>query len=377
MLDKIIHNLNFIFYPLYLISFIVPKNKNVWLFGAGHDRYAENAKALFEYCSDHNKENQFIWITGSRKVYNALKSKGYRAELRWSLRGIYYGLTARYYFYNLYINDINFYTSGNTIAVNLWHGIPLKKIEFDIKQGAQSRIFNSKLSPIYHFFKPFIFKKPDYVLSTSAITSNIFASAFRIPVNRCLELGYPRCDVFYKNTLPVNTENQKTIIYMPTWRNDDTNFLDEAFPDFETLNSTLQKNDLRLYIKLHPNTETVNQEYTNIFFINPHTDIYDFLPNSDLLITDYSSIYFDYLLLDKEIVFYPFDYEKYINTDREFYFDYDALTPGETVYKFKHLIQVLNNLENLNYNKARKELRDTLWKYRDGHASKRILEYFT
>ncbi len=101
------------------------------------------------------------------------------------------------------------------------------------------------------------------------------------------------------------------------------------------------------------------------------------MPNSDLLITDYSSIYFDYLLLDKEIVFYPFDYEKYINTDREFYFDYDALTPGETVYKFKHLIQVLNNLENLNYNKARKELRDTLWKYRDGHASKRILEYFT
>lgn len=230
---------------------------------------------------------------------------------------------------------------------------------------------------MYNFFKPFLFTKPNYVLSTSAITSNIFASAFRISKDKCIELGYPRCDIFYNNAFIAENETHKIITYMPTWRLDNKNFLDSALPDFEILNNVLRKNDLLLYIKLHPNTETINKKYTNIFFMNSQREIYDFLPSSDVLITDYSSIYFDYLLLDREIIFYPFDYEEYINNDRNLYFDYDTLTPGKTIYQFKQLLEVLNNLENLNYSTERKRLKDTLWKYQDGNASQRIFDYFS
>ncbi len=163
---------------------------------------------------------------------------------------------------------------------------------------------------------------------------------------------------------------------MPTWRDKDQDFLNTALPDFDLLSSSLEKNDLVMYIKLHPNTKTIKRKDSNIIFIDPLVDVYDFLPNSDLLITDYSSIYFDYLLMNKEIIFYPFDYENYNRTDREFYFNYNAFTPGKKVYNFGDLLKILNNLYTLNYTKERKILKDDLWKYQDGNASKRIFDHF-
>jgi len=75
MLTKIVNNLHFIFYPLYMLSYTIPKNKDIWVFGAGNDRYAENTKALFEYCTKHDHLKKFIWITGDRKLYGMLKKK--------------------------------------------------------------------------------------------------------------------------------------------------------------------------------------------------------------------------------------------------------------------------------------------------------------
>lgn len=123
-------------------------------------------------------------------------------------------------------------------------------------------------------------------------------------------------------------------------------------------------------------TNQREETYSNILFIKPFEDIYPLLPVSDYLITDYSSIYFDYLLLNKEIIFYPFDYTEYVNEDRKLYFDYDEITPGEKVYTFEKLLDTLSILNNLDFSKEREQIKNKFWRFQDGDSSSRIYEYF-
>ncbi len=385
----------FIFFPLYFVSFLIPRKKALWLFGSSQDRFAENAKALFLYTSkNHTPDIVSIWITGDNSLVKSLRKNNYMAYHRWSLKGIYVSLRAKYYFYNSYATDINFYTCGNATLVNLWHGIPLKQIEVDIQNGPLYKMFHTRWSYLYRFFKPYMFKKPNYVLSTSETTSKIFASAFRIDSHHCLPLGYPRNDIFFKEIAANSTaqketvllltsihkfkkENYKIIFYMPTWRSGNVSFWGQAIPDFDKLNNTLVENSSILFIKPHPNTPVVKEKYSNIIFVDPLTDIYTLLPFSDYLITDYSSIFFDYLLLDKEIIFYAFDYDEYLQEDRELYFNYYEKTPGKKVYDFEDLLQLLSNFENLDFSKKRIQIKNEFWDSQDGDASKRIYRYFT
>ncbi len=379
----------FILFPLYLISFLIPKKEDIWVFGSHQNRFCENSKELFLYMSKNHKNVQSIWITGDKELSNKIANQGYVSLHRWSPKGLYFSLRAKNYFYNVYSDDVNFYTSGNATLVNLWHGIPLKHIEFDIKKGPLQKIFNSPLSLIYAFFKPYLFKNPHYVLSTSKTVSKIFSSAFRIKESQCLEFGYPRTDIFYRadanqNETPLykRLKNLKTreshtlIIYMPTWRSKNANFLQEALPDLKRLNDALASNAQTLVIKLHPNDLMRQKELSNILFVNPKTDIYPLMELSDALITDYSSIYFDYLLLNKEIIFYPFDLQSYLSQDREFYFDYNEKTPGIKVRKFSELLDTLSNIKSLNFEQERTKIRDEFWTYQDADAAKRVSQYF-
>jgi len=338
--------LRFVFFPLYFFSFFFKRDKNIWVFGAHQNRFCENSKALYQYTSQNDKIIKAIWITGDKKLIQKLHSKKLLSYYKWSIKGLYYSLKAKYYFYNVYSDDINYYTSGGAILVNLWHGIPLKKIEFDVRKGPLQKIFNSKYSFIYKFFKPYLFRNPNYVLSTSKKVSKIFSSALRVPLENCLELGYPRTDLFYDKYLTIDKE--KTIIYMPTWRSEKTQFIDEAIKDFTKLNILLETKKIKLLIKLHPNDSWSQENLSNIEFIDSQVDIYDLLPLSEYLITDYSSIYFDY----------------------------DTYTPGKKVYNFEELLEVLNSIESLEYNKERKKIKKDFFIYEDGSASKRVYEYF-
>jgi CDP-glycerol glycerophosphotransferase (TagB/SpsB family) len=383
----------FLLYPLYLISFLIPKKKKLWVFGSHHNRFSENSKALFIYASDKNQDIKAVWISGDKKLCHLLKENGYHSLYRWSLKGIYTTLRAKYYFYNVYSDDINFYTSGNATFVNLWHGIPLKKIEFDDKDGVLNKQFNSAYSLVYIFFKPYIFVRPHYILSSSKIVSQKLASAFRIKENQCLEFSYPRTDLFFNqklsnqlsqnnlNTLnerilKLKTTKEKIIFYAPTWRSNESNFIHLAIPDFERLNSTLQSINTHFFIKMHPNDTFYTDDYSNIIFIDSKIDINELLIHSDYLLTDYSSVYFDYLLLNKEILFYPFDLNTYLKKERKFYFNYEDVTPGVKIYDFQTLLNTLLHLKSLDYKHERDSLKKELWRYQDENSSQRVYNYF-
>ena len=134
---------------------------------------------------------------------------------------------------------------------------------------------------------------------------------------------------------------------MPTWRADmKDSFLEEAKIDFDMLNEAmLQTNSLFLF-KLHPAVRH-HKDYTNyesILFLDSNMDVYSILPFTTTLITDYSSIYYDYLLMNnKDIILFPFDYEEYITNSKSLAFDFDKYTPGVRAYDFKDLIHIIGN----------------------------------
>jgi CDP-glycerol glycerophosphotransferase (TagB/SpsB family) len=135
-------------------------------------------------------------------------------------------------------------------------------------------------------------------------------------------------------------------------------------------------------LKLHPNSLKLykfeRNEFSNIYIFKENVDIYPILPLTDCLITDYSSIFFDYMLLEKEIVFYIPDFDKYRNSLRGFYFDYEQITIGEKFYQLNDLIKYLrkNNKNKIDYVKYKK-IKNIFWDENicKSGSSKRICDF--
>lgn len=347
--------------PVYWLSFLVPRNKKIWLFGSTFGRrFADNPRYLYLYVSQHKEELSIrpIWISHNEDVVRMLNAEGYEAYMHHSLKGIWYALCGKVYLFDNYSKDINFWQSGGAMKVNLWHGIPLKKIQHD-------NVFDKFRHPkniwekLRNFPRNISDEKPNhYVLTTSENLREIFSSAFK--TKNVLVSGYPRNQVLISDDIKNvyldeekrdrkkiisflnkknNGKNKRMIFYMPTFRESETLFFENF--DKNDFQKFLAENTLLFCIKLHPksklNEEFKNIQSENIVVINKDADSYVFLKLADVLITDYSSIYFDYLLLDRPIIFFAYDLKEYLNDSRKMYFDYDEFTPGEKVWDYQGL----------------------------------------
>ena len=379
--------------PLYFFSKFIPRKRNLAVFGSFHLSFLDNSKYLFLQAQEY-QELKSIWISGKKETVDKIRSYGFIAYRKWSLRGIYYCLTAKYYFYSAYITDINLWTSGGATAMNLWHGTPLKAIEFDIKSGEIANRFNGSLVSRIKYSN--IYRKANYIASTNREVSEVFQSAFRLTPDQCLEFGYPRTDIFFKSESEIikhiniyETGSLKTLlgeiknfkhkyIYMPTWRDDNSDFIKAGNWDLKKLNEIMVKTDSIFLFKMHVNTNwnsKIIDNFSNIKAIDNAIDVYPLLPFTTCLITDYSSIFIDYLLLDKEIIFFPFDKDNYLKMRPDFYFDYDELTDGLQVTENKKLLQLLEKPEKNNTSLSRKKLKKMFWNKNTPNASKKILEH--
>ncbi len=355
-------------WPIYWLSGFFPRNPKIWVFGSHNNAFIDNSKYVFYYVVDNHKDIIAIWITGDKELVKKLRKKGYNALYRWSLKGFYACLRAKVYIYSAYVSDINWVTSRRAILFNLWHGIPLKKIEYDIKVGKLGKVYNSNWHIIYKIFTPAKFIKPHYFLSTTSLVSEIFAGAFRIKKEQCLEFGYPRCEHFFwekekliefiKNKEPqvldlldIIKKYKKAIIYLPTFREKGENNLKKII-NFDDLNKKLKKQNILIIIKQHPNIKiNMNENFSNILFLKSSIDVYLILPFTDMLITDYSSIFFDYALLNKPIIFFPYDKEEYLSSERGFYVEYDKMINKKSiVINFNELLVKIDEGFNITYN---------------------------
>ena len=366
--NKIKQFINFFFY---LISCLVIKKKNRIVFGAWlGDRFGDNPRFLIEWLAEkHPNEFELIWI-GKPFVYEQLNMKDkIKFYKRNSMQGLFYSITAHYAFFSHSHHDIsNLNIFGNCITVQLWHGIPLKRIGDDAI-GYQSpndffSNFNKNKMVNYKFY-----------ISSSQENSNKLLSAFRqnsITADKILSIGQPRNDylinqkddtVTYKKKLYdifPEIKDKNIITYMPTFR--DVTAKNFSFKlltgkEQEKLTELLQKHNAVILEKNHyAETGASKVNLSPSPYIKSLSDVpfdsQELLLATDLLITDYSSCYFDFLLLDRPIIHYAYDYQSYGSVDRGFYYDLENVCGGSIVKTDEELLESLDkNLSEPNLHK--------------------------
>ncbi|MBQ9417827.1 MAG: CDP-glycerol glycerophosphotransferase family protein [Bacteroidales bacterium] len=346
------------------LSYLFPRSERRWAFGSFRGAFNDNAKYLFLYCNNHYSQATSVWLSSSRATIRLVRSLGLKAYFIASPKGAWYALTSKYWFVNSYSSDILYAFSGGAIVVNLWHGVGLKRIEFNITSGTLADRYQRRTLG-HRFYHPEVFRRPDYMLSSTPFQTAMFAPAFRIPPSRCLELGYPRNEILTCTEAdrlrhvaayePASTQAliaslrtrpySTVFIYMPTWRDSQRNLFTQSF-DMHRLDALLQKRNALLLLKPHANVSTSPADYRhlhNIRFLDSNTDVYPLLPLTDVLITDYSSILYDYLLLpDKGIILYLYDYAEYVDL-RGLFYPFDENVVGHRAYTFDQLCSCIES----------------------------------
>lgn len=387
--------------PMYWLSYLMPRNKRIWLFGSTlGNRFSDNPRYLFQYCDQHKEELNIrpIWISKDKAIVKHLSDTGKEAYYYHSFKGLWYALTGKVYLYDHYSKDINFPQSGGAVKVDMWHGIPLKKIQADNSMDKFRHPQNGwekwKCQP-----RNISSEKPsDHILATSEYLKPLFESAFRNP-NNVFVCGYPRNDYLIsdkiQNVLLPGEQKEldrvqaflkqypdgKIVYYMPTYRDSQSQFFEimdlDAFAEF------LSREYILFCIKQHPFSKHKGEfaaiQYDNILMLDPDSDPYVVLKHSDVLITDYSSIYFDFLLVDKPILFFDYDREEYEKASRELYWNYDEATPGVKVETMEGLMEAIKEACNPSveyirkYHEERTALRDRMFDTPEELSSPRMV----
>jgi len=365
----------YLFYPL---SFLVPRSSKRLVFGSYRGAFNDNAKYLFLYANEHLKGYHLTWLSTSKQTAAAVRELGYEAYYIGSPKGLWFALRAKYWFVNDNTSDIIFCAAGGATVVNLWHGVPMKCIEFGITQGElRKRYIDKEFWEV--FYHPSSFRRPDWMVSTTDFFDEVFSKSFRIRKDQCLQVGCPRNrmltlpkeqvrafvdryeSAYTKQLLSEMAKYEKVLVYMPTWRDSQRNCFANGF-DLDAFNECLKKKNALALMKPHANTilEGVGS-YSNILFIGGNVDMYCILPFTDVLITDYSSVYYDYLLMpEKDVLFFHYDYEDYVKT-REFIFPIEQEITGRRAYTFDEMLQVISTDDYKVDEKERERIVQKFW----------------
>jgi len=363
----------------YMFSYFVPKNETLWLFGCWFgDKYCDNSKYLFEYVLSNFKGLKVYWVTKNKKVYEELNKQGKPVLYYKNFKTIWIILRAKVFVMTSGLEDFIYYfmINNKTLRIQLWHGVGNKRI------GYNSAKTNIRFLKIKKLFLPFLINyRYSIVISTSDLMKDRFITSFGLQKNASPITGYPRNDIFYKQKQ--TKHNNYKILYAPTHRKYNDNKYNSYIPTKEILdkiNSFSQKYNILFYIKLHYYDEgKISKKcYENVKIINsdPFFDIQKKLSEIDLLITDYSSIYFDFLLLDRPVIFSAFDLDEYTKNDQGMYESFESVAAGYIAKNWDEILEwILKLKENPDlYKKERKQIRDRFHKYQDGKSCERVFQ---
>ena len=262
-----------------------------------------------------------------------------------------------------------------------WHGTPLKKLGLDIQVGNHP---TSSLMAM-HFAYKWEGKRCKYFLSPSAYASNCFITSFGLDKSKILELGYPRNDDLvnhkddksYLNQIKESLgikQNKKVILYAPTFRDDD--FVAGKHVAVNQLDNEKFKehfgSDVQFLFRGHYFAQV--EQPKDGFFINvsDYPSINDLLLISDEVITDYSSLFFDYLVLDRPLYFYMYDKDKYLNHLRGTYLNVEIDMPGPVVERQDDLVQLLT--ESGKSLVQRKQFNQIYNPHEKGRSAQRVIQ---
>ncbi|VEI31597.1 CDP-glycerol:poly(glycerophosphate) glycerophosphotransferase [Listeria grayi] len=339
-------------------------------------------------------------------IYEVLKNKQAGYKIVWVNNNIYPfddpnvisvdRLSPSYYKYlskaKYWVNNQNFpyyiRKKRKTEYIQTWHGTPLKKMLNDVDtfegkdDGYKDRVNIAT-------------RKWDYLISPSPYATQCFQSAFQYK-KEILEVGYPRNDIFYnisveelhnkealikqKLSLPAD---KKVILYAPTFRDDEVN--------------QANKHLINLKMDLFKMKEAFGNEY--VLLLRPHIiisnalvldssldsfvknvasydDISDLYLISDICITDYSSVMFDFANTKRPLLFFTYDFEHYKNNLRGFYMDFEEEAPGPLLFNNQQLISAIQNIEAIEteYQDKYAAFYNKYCAFENGHAAEQVVE---
>jgi CDP-glycerol glycerophosphotransferase (TagB/SpsB family) len=375
----------------------VKRKSNIWVFGSfGGRHFTDSPKYFMIYLQKVKPEIRTIWLTNNKQVVDALREQGYESYQSYSLKGFFYTLKAGFIIVSTGIHDVNIIGSPGAKIINTWHGIPIKKIQADADVDELDVSYLAKIkSKFVSFANRYEDKQISSLLCCSKEEKQNLTSAFRINSNRVHITGLPRNDILYSNNwteiigdeflfqLKKKFTIQKVFLYLPTYRDSKIGSNDLFYRygfEEQMIQTILESQNAILVLKMHYLDQTKlslkNQNNSRIIDVsNSISDIYPILKQSDILITDYSSIYLDYLLIDKPIIFSPFDLEEYVKYDRKLYYDYDEITPGPKAKNWFEVFELIKHVMEIDEWKLQRELiRNRFHQYKDGNSAERVFQ---
>ncbi|BDH81266.1 CDP-glycerol glycerophosphotransferase family protein [Lactococcus lactis] len=312
--------------------------------------YSDNPRYLFEYLRDNDDftDYRFVWAFRRKRVVQGAE------VVKFNSLTYYYLLSkAKYWVFNAKMAPY-YQKKEEQIYLQTWHGTPLKRLGHDLLDNGKT-YYRSQLS-YKQMLKGYDEDSCqwDYLISPNSFSSRAFASAFKINQEKMLEVGYPRVD-FLVNAdsnkcielkrrygLPLD---KKVVLYAPTWRDDSFGIRGYRFElavDFYKWKNQLGDDTVILF-KPHyliSNVYQIPNDLSNfVYLMAASADINDAYLMSDVLITDYSSVFFDYANLNRPIYFYMYDFEQYEQELRGFYLKVPDELPNDVIRTEKELLR--------------------------------------
>ncbi len=349
-------------------------NETIVFESFGGKNYSDSPKYIYEYMQKHYPKLNYIWVfkNPNQNVItgNAVKvKKGSKEYYDAYSKAKFWVTNARL---PLYLNK-----KDNQIYIQTWHGTPLKRLANDMKIVRMPGTTTPKYKKNFYAET----SRWDYLISPNRYSTNIFKTAFWMDENRTLEIGYPRNDILVnrsndqeyieklKKELNI-PKGKKIIMYAPTWRDDEFVKKGKYLFDLKINLENLQKelgDEFVILLRMHyliSNALDLSGYEDFAIDVSNYNDISELYLISDALITDYSSVMFDFGILKRPQYFFAYDIEKYDKGLRGFYMDYMNDLPGEIITDEFKLAEELKDID-----KHKEKYKDKIERFYDKFCS--------
>lgn len=390
---------------LYWWNTAVPKENDLWVFSGFNKRsYMDNSKYFYEYVLEHHPELRAVWLTLDKSVFDKLTEEGKPVvmmrtpECRRILSRAAIAVTDHFR-----MSDYDALSGLNdrTKVVQLWHGVGLKTIG-DLKNTTVPGVcfsndiliadddskwtrIRKKIRYIRHAYYRELFEKYFILVCPGKERIEQIAKPWNIPEKNCFLTGHPRNISLHSMAQTVTPSG---VLYAPTYRwsvPQEKAMVNQIVENAEMIQSVMEEADAMLTIRLHPHTwrnyskilEDLEKQFDRIC-VDKEKDVYQALWKYSIVISDYSSIAYDFIMLDRPVVFFNYDYEEFLSRECKLNYDYDEYSPGVKTKTWEETLEAVTAyLENPTKDSAwRQRVRDEFFdmSVNDENNSERIVQ---
>ncbi len=355
-----------------LLGWVMPKDPKLFVFTGR--QYGGNTAPLFEAAARFGLRP--VWLTARKDVLSSGRP-GVVSTRSW--RGVWLASRAGAVVITHSLGDLApvLLTSRRTRIINVYHGMPIKKVSTADPAFITRSYAKRNLREMARY---------ECMIATSEAMARLFAQTFGLPLSRVHVTGQPRTDVLFEGKAPDLAlragplpAHSKRILYCPTWRDGSATRL---FPftdqDWDALDACLVRLDALMFVRTHPNDPArLSERRGRVVPMQGDVveEVTDVLPQFNVLVTDYSSVFYDFLMLDRPCIFLPYDLEEYARSPG-FYLPFEQIVAGPTPASAAAFVEALEDavFQPEKHAARRKEVQKLVHTYVDGQATERVLK---